>query len=198
MSSVTPADVQFMRDIQNTMNGGTSLNYATNPNIQKSNNANIGFTPDNPSMHLDKMKNFMRIVEGIETPRSNDVSITKSYDGSNYEVIVDLDESGRFYVIKDSNRNIYNDKTFSVFESAIAVCRILNGNGKSEYMEEFISLDEEFHKEKNKAMDAKNDYTRSMKLSESRAANIFENKFKRHQENANTIYKDIKSLFSMI
>lgn len=194
--AVSSSDIAFMKNIQNAMNGGVSLNSVPTPS--QPHNPNVGFTPDNPSMYLDKMKDFMRIVEGVEIPKNNDVKITKTYDGSDYEVVVDLDESGRFYVIKDSNRNIYENKIFSVFESAMAVCKILNGEGEERHIENFIELDEDFKKEKQKALESKKDYNRSIEIKESRMASVFENKFKRYQENANSIYKDIKSLFSMI
>lgn len=194
--AVSSSDIAFMKNIQNAMNGGVSLNSVPTPS--QSHNPNVGFTPDNPSMYLDKMKDFMRIVEGVETPKNNDVKITKTYDDSDYEVVVDLDESGRFYVVKDSNRNVYENKIFSVFESAMAVCKILNGEGEERHIENFIELDEDFKKEKQKALESKKDYNRSIEIKESRMASVFENKFKRYQENANSIYKDIKSLFSMI
>lgn len=196
--TVSQADVAFMRGIQNAMNGTASLNAAPIPSSYKpAGTAGPGFTPDHPSMYIDNMKNFMRIMEGVE-PTNTQPSITKSYAGQDYEVIVDLNESGRIYMIKDSQKNIYKDKTFSVFEAAMGVCKILNGEGKAEYVKEFMDLDEDFQKEKEKAIGAKTDYSRSIKVNESRAASIFENKFKRHQESANSIYEDIKSLFAII
>lgn len=191
---VSSSDISFMKNIQNAMNGSVSLNSVPNPAMPNQ-NPNIGFTPDSPNMHLDKMKNFMRIVEGVEF---TDTPTTTKSRNSNYEVVVDLDESGRFYVIKDSNRNVYEDKIFSVFESAMGVCKILNGEGEERHIGNFIELDEDFNREKRKALESKKDYDRSIEINESRMASVFENKFKRYQENANSIYKDIKALFSMI
>lgn len=202
MSNVTAADVNFMKQLQTIVEGGNvSLNSApTNPAYGQK--PNIGFTPDNPSMYIDDMKKFIRIVEGVETPSHNTERPSMNRHtshGSNYEVVVDINESGRIYFVKNENREIYENKIFHVFEAAMGTCKSLNGqcNDKTDYIREFIELDTDFGDYKEKALGAKIDYNKSMKINESQLASVFENKFKKYQNQANTVYESIKTLFGI-
>ena len=205
MSNITSQEIDFMKNIQNIVSGSPAPSPA---HVQgQPMPVNTGFVPDNSSMYIDDMKRYMMIAANhemgnvmplAESTNSPTPSLTSHIPSSGYEVVVDVNESGRVYYVKDSNRRIYENKEFHVFEAAHGTCKYLNNKTSINYAKEFITLDEKFHAEKSNAIEAKDNHNRAVKINESRAAQIFENNFKKYQVSANEIYADIKSLYEIV
>lgn len=173
------------------------------------------YVPSNGYADTQAMKNVIESLsgildEGIIPPTTNnnrvaqnrvasDSYLHESYGNSSnsydWEVTVSLNENGtRKYEVKDANRNVYNNISFSLFEAALAVSKILNNNKSNGLINNIIGLDEDFSIYRKELMKSKQHYNKSIKLNENEAAAHFSKQIKKSQSLINAINESVKDI----
>lgn len=169
------------------------------------------YIADDSQQGVDAMRNILESLNGVfgsdtSTLTKNDIvnnsiqeNVQYSSDDQNWEVVVSLSESGmRIYEVKNSNRNIFQNHKFNVFESAYAVSKILNNNKSQRRISDLIELDEDFNAYKIEAQRSKKNYNSSLKINESEAANVYEKRYKKAQASLTAIHESIKDILKTI
>lgn len=169
------------------------------------------YIPDDPQQGVEAMKNIMESLNSVfgeensysketyNTQQIKEKNSTYENMSDNWEVVVSLDETGsRIYTVKNESREIFEDMSFSLFESAYTISKILNKNGSTRRINDIIELDEDFKTYRSESILSKRNYNACIKLNESEAAVIHNTRYKQSQQKAVAIQESVKNILKSI